>query len=107
MNDKRFTRHTPWGFADHYENVGQGIFVCQTPGHGGIFVPDSFLTNIPEAAQEFAARWSGSRNWYEEDCCAPIVVACIPCYFKPSMVASATEFLRNNYPQFLPYIPTA
>ena len=40
------------------------------PGHGGFYVPDESLACIPVIEQEYAEHWSGSKNWYEEDCAA-------------------------------------
>lgn len=70
MNSKR----TPWGYADTIEELGEGIYFASTPSHGGYFVPTSKLDRIPEAHQARALKWSGSRNWYEEDCEAASVV---------------------------------
>lgn len=84
-----FTLNTPWGKADHYENLGQGIMSVSTSSHGGIFVPDEMLGSIPEAAQADAERWSGSKQWYEEDCCWAHVAVAFPDRFEPENVDHA------------------
>lgn len=81
-----FTLNTPWGRADHYENLGQGVFAVSTVGHGGIYVPDEMLHNIPESRRADAKRWSGSENWYEEDCCWAYVAEALPDRFTPEQV---------------------
>jgi hypothetical protein len=59
---------TPWGKADYEREVGFGIICVETPSHGGYYVPGEQLHRIPLAHQARAQKWSGSRNWYEEDC---------------------------------------
>lgn len=90
-----FTCNTPWGKADRYENLGQGVFTCSTPSHGGIFVPDCMLHNIPERMRRWAKRWSGSENWYEEDCCWAAVADAMPNYFEPAHVEHARRLLES------------
>jgi hypothetical protein len=66
-------RTSPWGTVNTQQTLacvdGHYIDLVSTPSHGGAYVPDALLHYIPEAEQLEAARWSGSRNWYEEDCC--------------------------------------
>ena len=63
-------RDTPWGRAQHVNSLGkEGIVVASTAGHGGIYVPNELLNRIPEKQRRWAKKWSGSENWYEEDCC--------------------------------------
>ena len=72
MKTTTATIKTPWGPAQHVKDHGQGVLSVDTAGHGGIYVPSELLRLIPAAEQRFAARWSGSVNWYEEDCAAAI-----------------------------------
>lgn len=72
---------TPWGRAQgvtHRKVEGGTLSIVSTAGHGGIFVPPTLIARIPVEHQEYAARWSGSRNWYEEDCAALAVIAAFP-----------------------------
>ena len=70
---------TPWGASQIIRNLnGTGCLRVDCAGHGGIFVPDELLPRIPKAERKLAARWSGSENWYEEDCCALSVLHHIP-----------------------------
>ncbi len=94
---KAFTTDTPWGHAQQYENLGQGIFSVSTAGHGGIFVPDEMLGSIPEEHQRWAAQWSGSRNWYEEDCCWAAVAVAFPDRFPPDNLEHARKTLESYF----------
>ena len=89
------SRNTPWGIADHYENIGQGIFVVSTPSHGGYFVPDCMLHNIPDEHQRWAEQWSGSRQWYEEDCCWAAVALAFPDRFPPEALGVAQMLIQQ------------
>ena len=88
-----FSRHTPWGYADQYANLGQGIFQVSTPGHGGIFVPQCMVHCIPQHQREWAAKWSGSEQWYEEDCCWACVALAFPDCFPPEAQGYARRTL--------------
>jgi hypothetical protein len=86
-----FTLQTPWGTADRYENLGQGLFVVRTSSHGGYFVPECLLHNIPAHRRADAARWSGSEQWYEEDCCWAYVAEAFPDLFPPAALNVAKD----------------
>jgi len=86
--------NTPWGKADSIERIGDGgILSVSTPGHGGYFVPTALLSRIPEDQQRYAQRWSGSRNWYEEDVCFVSVHLAFPELFTPR--ESAVAYLHE------------
>lgn len=86
-----FTLHTPWGKAESYSNLGQGVFSVSTETHGGIFVPEYMLHNIPSERRADAAKWSGSEQWYEEDCCWAYVAEAIPDRFDQATVGRAKQ----------------
>ncbi len=88
-----FTLHTPWGHADHYENLGQGVFQVSTPSHGGIFVPECMLHCIGDEGRAYAKKWSGSEQWYEEDCAWAYVAVNLTDRFSPAQVAQAHKTL--------------
>ncbi len=90
----RFSRHTPWGYADTYRNLGQGVFLVSTPSHGGIFVPSILLGNIPAKHQVWAERWSGSKHWYEEDSCWAAVALALPQYFTTGQIDAARVSIK-------------
>ena len=75
---------TPWGQADQEERFQVGpnendviVSVC-TPGHGGYYVPSHLVSKIPANQRAWAAKWSGSPQWYEEDCCWAAVALAFP-----------------------------
>jgi hypothetical protein len=92
-------RRTPWGDAQQRTPLGdKGIVSVSTASHGGIFVPDELLSSIPEKHKAWAASWSGSRNWYEEDCCWACVAVAFPDLFKVEEVIAARRTLAG-YPE--------
>jgi len=72
---------TPWGTADYITDIGQGVLSVGTPSHGGFHVPKALLHRIPAEGQEYAERWSGSAQWYEEDCAWAYVALALPEFF--------------------------
>lgn len=91
-------RHTPWGPSQHFDELGLGLQFHNTAGHGGIFVPKDQLHRIPADQQAWAARWSESPQWYEEDCCIAAVIANFPELFKPKQVAEAMKMVAEYCP---------
>lgn len=89
-----FTMMTPWGRAQTHENIGRGIMHVTTAGHGGYFVPEYMLGSIPENRRNFAAAWSGSEQWYEEDCAWAAVALAFPDTFPPEAQESARRTLE-------------
>jgi hypothetical protein len=88
------SKQTPWGYADAIDEIGNGIYFASTPSHGGYFVPSALLGQIPEAHQARALRWSGSRNWYEEDCEWASVAVAFPDLFTPAMLEAAVNAIN-------------
>lgn len=61
---------SPWGAVQLRADSSSypGVYQVETAGHGGIFVPNKYLSMIPVDVQKvMGAQWSGSVNWYEED----------------------------------------
>lgn len=88
--------HTPWGFAQTRTAVGeQGIVSVSTPGHGGYYVPDDLLPYIPQHHRQWAAKWSGSENWYEEDCCWAAVCLAFPELFPVEALPVAQSIVEH------------
>lgn len=94
---------TPWGFAYDDETITftNGIVRVHTASHGGFYVPDNLLPRIPKVLQRWAAVWSGSKNWYEEDCCCAAVVAHIPEVFTREQTRTAQSQLLAMLPDIL------
>ena len=70
-----------WGVIDHVTVIADGIVFASTPGHGGFWVRADLLERIPLEQRAYAQMWSGSQQWYEEDCCALAVIAAFPEHF--------------------------
>ena len=51
---------TPWGAADHVENVAPGIDRADTPGHGGYRLSEARNADVD-------GYWRNHNGWYEED----------------------------------------
>lgn len=86
-------RSTPWGQADQIEQIGDGIYFASTPSHGGYFVPSNLLPAIPEQRQQRALYWSGSRNWFEEDCEWASVALAFPALFDQRALQAAAAMI--------------
>jgi hypothetical protein len=87
-------RRTPWGRADHVTQISDGrttIIDVSTPSHGGYFVPKKYLVRIDPAHRAYALKWSGSEQWYEEDCAWAAVVVAFPELFDAEHIAAAKE----------------
>lgn len=87
---------TPWGAADHVTTIERQsgvIFKVSTPGHGGYYVPDALLTRIPMAGRRYAQQWSGSPNWFEEDCAWAYVAINLPEFFDERAIQAARDTL--------------
>ena len=95
---ERFGPMTPWGRADGWQELDRGVVQCSTPGHGGLFVPDSLLGAIPPERRAWAAHWSGSENWYEEDCCWAAVALAFPELFSPELRDLAARIVADYCP---------
>lgn len=87
---------TPWGVADHIDHLGDGIMVVTTPGHGGAFVPNNMLSKVDPRGRADAKKWSGSENWYEEDCCIAWVAIAFPEKFSPEMVEACKRMNESR-----------
>jgi hypothetical protein len=83
---------TPWGQSQTVTKLGQdGIVSVSKAGHGGIYVPGPLLRMIPVEQQGYAAAWSGSVNWYEEDCAWCYVALAFPGLFTAKEIEAARE----------------
>jgi hypothetical protein len=82
---------TPWGASDSVVELANGIRRVSTPSHGGYWVPAKLLPQIPAAYRAYASKWSGSEQWYEEDC----AWACVAVTFPDVFDWSAGETLQH------------
>ena len=87
---------SPWGIVQDVEVIAEGIVYVSTASHGGIWVASELLHRIKKEMQDYAAYWSGSSQWFEEDCAAQCVVVSFPEYFGAEQVESAWRVI-NRY----------
>lgn len=74
MRQPKLGGQSPWGTIQDIYDEGFGCVFVSTPSHGGMYVPTELLPRIPQELQDYAASWSGSRHWYEEDECIAIPI---------------------------------
>jgi len=92
--------NTPWGKSDDVLKLRVGanerdeILRVDTPSHGGYFVPAHLVNRIPAEQQAWAAKWSQSRLWYEEDCCWAAVALAFPSLFNDDERVLAADLIR-------------
>lgn len=62
---KIFTRHTPWGHADHVKVIAPGIMHVSTPSHGGLWLSQERT----ELLRKLFPTFNGYAGlpWLEED----------------------------------------
>lgn len=53
--------HSPWGVIETAEPVADGIVSVHTPSHGGIWLSEARLAQMPPGEHS-------TDGWYEEDC---------------------------------------
>lgn len=86
--------NTPWGYADQVDPVGdKGILWTSTPSHGGLFVPDELMRQLP-AELRGSNGYSGKGNWFEEDCEWAIPVIVWPDQFPEKYCKAAVETVQ-------------
>jgi len=61
---------TPWGSINEYTKIAEGIISVSTPGHGGLWLSDERIAQLPESYEPF----TGTKRWAEEDEDAALVL---------------------------------
>jgi hypothetical protein len=92
-------KSSPWGIVQDEEVIAEGIIYVSTASHGGIWVARELMYRITHEMQDYAKYWSGSSQWFEEDCAAQCVVVSFPEYFKPEQVESAWDVVKRYVTQ--------
>lgn len=82
-------KSSPWGIVQDEETIADGIVYVSTASHGGIWVSPELLGRVQKAMRDYAAYWSGSSQWFEEDCAAQCVVVSFPEHFPAEQVERA------------------
>lgn len=93
--------HTPWGGADHVENLGEGVIQVGTPSHGGIGVEKSLAAKRMSVEARSEAIQQDGWYWFEEDCDWALVAAEIPELFSERHRELAAESLKRWHPKYL------
>ena len=88
-------KSSPWGIVQDEAVIGEGIFYVSTASHGGIWVARELLPRIKKEMRDYAKYWSGSSQWFEEDCAAQCVVVSFPEYFPAEQVENAWATVRR------------
>lgn len=94
--EQRAPIETPWGISQTRKRYGTvGIEAVTTAGHGGFYVPANLVGSIPAHLRRWAARWSGSEQWYEEDCCWAAVAVTWPELFPAEALPHARRIIAE------------
>ena len=83
---------TPWGKAQSFTNVADGIVAVSTASHGGYHVFDGALAVIKKRFPGYVP--FAGEGWYEEDCDWAIVELCFPEHFPPEAQNHARKTLE-------------
>jgi len=95
---------SPWGAIQSQQTVAPGIEFVSTASHGGCYVSDDRLAELPAAVRD-AERFNPPGNWYEEDCEVAIVIVAFP-EVAATLGADRTSALRS-LKRFYPHIASA
>lgn len=84
---------TPWGHPQQQTQIGEGIIVVATAGHGGIHLS-------PARWQEFRQHFPtfkpfAGQQWLEEDCDCALAALAFPSAFSCQAVANAVDMVTN------------
>jgi len=90
---------SPWGTVQDEEIIADGIVYVSTASHGGIWVSRDLLGRVKREMQDYAAYWSGSSQWFEEDCAAQCVVVSFPEHFPADKVERAWATVKRFVPE--------
>ena len=86
---KMVGRSSPWGRVQDEEVIAPGIVYVSTASHGGIWIAPELIGRVQKSMRDYAAYWSGSSQWFEEDCAAQCVVVSFPEHFGAEQVERA------------------
>lgn len=91
---------TPWGLSEKSYPYGEGITFHETASHGGFLVSDpALLGEIPLPWRAYAAKWSGSEAWFEEDCAWCALALIFPDRFGELTVKTAAAVAERFLPK--------
>ena len=87
--DQRPPSYTPWGSPERRETLAPGIVSFDTDRHGGFWLSDSRLSEMPDSLREIVP-FTG-RGWYEEDEDWAIVALAFPSLFSEKSCKAAIK----------------
>lgn len=99
-------RQTPWGYAQTTQEIAKGIWRVTTAGHGGYWLAETTLRQLHPAWRGFVG-FSGSYQWFEEDCDWAVIALCFPDHFNDYFIYSAfktlatVEYAKERLQEFL------
>lgn len=96
---------TPWGQSDSEKTIADGIIEVSTPSHGGIYLDDERIKQLPKDITNFTK----NLHWWEEDCdwVVPYIVfrkdirKSGKAYHFEENLAIAIETAQRSYPSIL------
>lgn len=95
---------SPWGRIDFSEELADGIWQVQTPGHGGIWISPQRRQQMPKELREWLSKYGDTPNgWYEEDCDWVVPCLAFPEEFGDRSYQIALSMARSEkdyYPSF-------
>lgn len=89
---------TPWGRADHVEQLAEGIWHVATPSHGGLFVDEPYRSQMPLSWREATFNGQGKRGWFEEDCDWALVALAFSNVFTAEQQGAARKTVEAWHP---------
>ena len=87
---QKLPKSTPWGVPDSITELAEGIVSVSTSSHGGYWISDARLTEMPEKYRR-CIYLEDKPNWFEEDCAWAAVPLTWPQYFSLEIVNRAQK----------------
>jgi|6_EtaG_2_1085325.scaffolds.fasta_scaffold04235_11 hypothetical protein len=90
-------KYTPWGAPDRTESIAPGIWLIETPSHGGYYLEPAANAKIPAWYQSRTFNRQGLEGFYEEDSDHCLVPVFFPEHFPIEGVANAISYLGRGW----------
>ena len=88
---------SPWGKIDYVQQMGDGIYIVGTPGHGGVWLSRERLKEMPATLKTRTQFYDGG-PWFEEDCEVARVMVAFPEAFPDMSPGQGEEHLKSVHP---------
>lgn len=89
---------SPWGPVQVETITTEGVIFVSTASHGGFWVSDERLLEMPSAIREFPNH--AGKNWFEEDCDAVLVYLAFPHLFDDRAAYHAIDAAKTHAKNF-------